>query len=281
VTNSVTSVAAPGADTRYCSVRIRRIAFLVIAAVVLLAGCRVDTRVDVTLHHDGSGVVASTVTLDASAVQRIGGITEAAKQVRITDLRAAGWAVSPWVANPGGGATITFSHAFTGQADLAARFADLVGPHGVLQSPVIARSRGWFASKDALSMVVDLRAPATGIRSDTDLQARLRAAGLDPSQLDRDLTSELRSALHVQAVLHLPNGGTRTYDVPAGRSTTVGASESTTDWDRVIELGIAAVLVVLAALFALAASASARRARRRSAQRAETRRVERERAPLM
>jgi len=233
------------------------------------------------LHGDGSGVLTSAVTLDASALARLGGVEAATKQVPLSDLRAAGWAVSPWVVNPGGGATISFSHPFTGQADLAARLADLVGPRGVLQSPVISRSRRWFSSKDALSMVVDLRAPATGIGSDADLEARLRAAGLDPKALDVSLTGELRSALHVQAVLHLPNGTTRTYNVQNGTVTTVGASHVATAWDRVIELAIAAVLILLAALFTLAASASARRARRRSAQRAETRRVDPERAPLM
>jgi hypothetical protein len=254
---------------------------LVIAGVVLLAGCRVDARVDVTLNRDGSGVVGSTVALDGSAVQKAGGLTPLTMHTQLGDLRAAGWTVSPWVAKPGGGATISFSHPFTGQADLAARLADLVGPRGVLQSPVISRSRGWFSSKDALSMVVDLRAPATGIGSDADLEARLRAAGLDPKALDLSLTGELRSALHVQAVFHLPGGTTRTYSVANGTVATVGASHVATAWDRVIELAIAAVLILLAALFTLAASASARRARRRSAQRAETRRVDPERAPLM
>jgi hypothetical protein len=58
-------------------------------------------------------------------------------------------------------------------------------------------------------------------------------------------------------------------------------SRSTTNWDRVIEVGIAVVLLVLAGFFALAASASARRARRRTAERDEALRVDRDRVPLM
>jgi hypothetical protein len=258
-----------------------RVWALTIAAVVLLAACHVDTHVDVTLNHDGSGTLSTTVTLDAAAVQQLGGIGAASKQVPLADLRAAGWQISQWTPSTNGGATITFTHSFDGQADLAARLTDLVGPNGVLRLPQISHTRGWFRSDDSLSMVVDLRDPSTGIGSDADLQARLRAAGVDPAQLNRDLTGDLRSALHVQVALHLPNGETRTVDVPTGTTKTVSASTSTTDWDRAVELGIAAVLVVLAALFALAASAGARRARRRSAQRAEMRRIEPERAPLM
>ncbi len=258
-----------------------RVWVLVVVAAVLLAGCHVDTHVDVTLNPDGSGTLSTTVTLDADALQQLGGLTAASKQVPLDDLRAAGWQISQWTPSGNGGATITFTHTFSDQADLAARLADLVGANGILRSPSIARSRGWLHSNDSLSMVVDLRAPSTGIGSDADLQARLRAAGVDPAAIDKNLTAELRSALHVSVALHLPNGQTRTYEVPSGTTTTVHASESTTNWDRAVEVAIAVVLLVLAGLFALAASASARRARRRSTQRSEARRVEQERAPLM
>jgi len=258
-----------------------RVWALVIAAAVLLAGCRVDTRVDVTLNRDGSGVLSTTVTLDGAAVQQVGGLTPLTMHDQLGDLQAAGWQVSQWTATPGGGASVTLTHPFTDQADLAARLADLVGPKGILRSPAITRTHGWLHSDESLSMVVDLTAPSTGIGSDADLQARLRAAGVDPTTLNQDLTAQLRAALHVSVVLQLPNGVTRTFDVPTGTTTTVQASHSSTNWDRAVEVGIAVLLLVLAGLFALAASASARRARRRSEQRSQGRRVEAERAPLM
>ncbi len=258
-----------------------RVWALALLALVLLAGCHVDTRVDVTLNRDGSGVVSTTVTLDADALRQLGGITAASKQVPLGDLRAAGWEISQWTPSANGGATITFTHPFTGQDDLAARLADLVGTNGILRSPSITHTRGWLHGSDGMSMVIDLRDPSTGIGSDADLQAHLRAAGVDPATLNQDLTAELRSALHVSVVLHLANGATRTYDVPTGTTTTVSVSHSTTNWNRVIEVGIAVVLLVLAGLFALAASASARRARRRTAQRDEALRMDRDRVPLM
>jgi hypothetical protein len=255
---------------------IRVWAGLVLLAVVLLAGCRVDARLDVSLKGDGSGVLRSTLTLDADAMAQLGGPQSAAKQIRLSDLQAAGWTVSGWNHD-----AITFAHDFHGQSELAQRLADLVGPHGVLRDPHITRERGWLDSSDAVSMVVDMRAPATGIGSDADLKARLRAAGVDPAVLDAQLTSQLRSALHLTVVVHLPDGQTRTFQATNGTVTTVTAAHSHRDWDRIVKIGIAAALALLGALFLLAASVSARRNRRRRAQRVRSTRIEHERAPLM
>jgi len=250
-------------------------------AAVVLAGCRVDARVEITMHGDGTGVVHTTLVLDGAAVRQIGGVEAAARQVPLADLRTAGWQVSPWARSAVDGATITFTHSYTGEVDLARRVADLVGPQGVLRAPSLTRDRGWFSSRDALSLVIDLRAPTTGIGSDADLRARLRRAGVDPSALDAQLTQQLRDALHVSVVVHLPGGDTRTLDGTAGSSATLHASRTRTDYDQMVKVGIAGTLALLAGLFMAAAGAGARRERRRRAQRIRSNRVEQERAPLM
>jgi hypothetical protein len=251
-----------------------------VAALLLLAACRVDTRVDVTVNADGSGTVHTTLTFDDEAMARLGGVAGATQQVPVADLQRAGWNVSGWV-RTANGTSVTLSHPFHGQADLSARLADLVGPGGMLRDPRLTHERGWFRSHDDLSMVVDLRSPQTGIGSDADLRARMRAAGLDPATLDAQLTSQLRDALHLTVVLHLPNGQTRSYDASSGSVATVKASESHTDYDGIVQVGIAIALVVLAGLLLLAATVGARRNRRRNAQRVRTPHVEQERAPLM
>ena len=63
--------------------------------------------------------------------------------------------------------------------------------------------------------------------------------------------------------------------------TTLRASESTTDYDRMVQVAIAVVLAALAASLLLAASVGARRNRRRNAQRVRAPHVEQERAPLI
>jgi hypothetical protein len=258
--------------------QVRRVWGLCAIGAVLLAGCRVDARVDIALADDGSGTIRTTLTFDPQAMVRLGGRERAARQVPLDDLRAAGWKISRWTRGGNGVTTLTFAHGFGSQEGLARRLADLVGPGGALRDPRITRERGWFTSHNALSLVVDMRTPASGIGSDEDLKARLLLAGLDPASLDKQLTTELRSALHVSVVVHLPDGRERVYDATTGTSTTVSVSQSRTDYDRMVKVGIALALALLALLFLTAAAMSARRDRRRRAARI---RLDSQRAPLM
>lgn len=253
----------------------------VAATATVLAGCRVDARLDVTVRSDGTGALRATVALDADALRRLGGLDAAARQVRLDDLRGAGWEVSRWQPAPGGGAEIAFAHSFGDEADLAGRLAELVGPGGILREPRLERARGWFGTRDGFSVVVDLREPTTGLGRDADLANRLRFAGVDPVALDARLRAELRDALRVKVVVRLPGGVTRTYDAAPGTAGTVNVSRRATDWDRIVRVGIGGVLALLAVAFAAAASADARRERRRRARRARARGADAERVPLM
>jgi hypothetical protein len=225
------------------------------------------------MHADGSGDVQSAVTLDGPAVRQLGGYAATIRQVPLADLRAGGWTVSPWKQGSDGSASISFSHPFVDQADLARRLADLVGPNGALRDPVIT-------SRDALSLVVDLRDPSTGIGSDADLQARLRAAGIDPKAIDASLRAQLRGMLHLTVVIRTPDGHRHTVAATSGSAVTFRAVQSRTDYDRMSKLGIAAALALLAGLFLLAAGASARREKRRRTARVRLG-IEHERVPLM
>jgi hypothetical protein len=272
--------------TQFRRVWSRRVwALCAIGVALLLAGCRVDARVDITLDDDGSGTVRTTLVFDRDAMSRLGGAQKATRQFPLDDLRAAGWEVSAFVRRPKNTTTLTLTHDFQGQAELERLLADLVGEKGALREARITRDRGWFRAHDDMSLVVDMRAPASGIGSDEDLRARLRAAGLDPDALDKQLSAELRDSLHVTVALHLPGGTERVYDATTGTIATVSASRSHTDYDRMVKLGIAVALAVLALLFLSAASVSARRRRRRRRRGARRPRteppIETERAPTM
>jgi hypothetical protein len=115
-----------------CVTPVRRVIGLLLAAMVLCAGCKVDARVDVTLRADGSGTVTARVRLDADAVRRLTTRASLDQAVPLDDVRTAGWTVSGWKTSHGA-TTLTLSHDFVGQTDLARRLSDLVGPTGVLR----------------------------------------------------------------------------------------------------------------------------------------------------
>lgn len=251
----------------------------IVGLAILLASCNVNAHVDVTLRDDGSGALRSTITLDADAVQQLGGTAGLPKTVPLNDLRKAGWTITPWVLGTGGTEAVSLTHAFADQSDLAQRIVDLAGPHGVLQSPKITHERGWFANNDALQVVVDVRSPSVDIVGDKPLAARLRAAGTDPAKLEALLAVQLKTVLHVSVTLHLPDGHSKSYDAATGSVKTVSVHHGGLAWDHVVKFGIGAALALLAVLFFLAAGVGARKNRRRRAQRVE--RSPQERAPLM
>jgi hypothetical protein len=246
----------------------------IVSIVLLLAGCRVDARFDITVRDDGSGTLRATIAVDADAVQQLGGSTSLAQTVPLDDLRTVGWTISPWTRAPRGSQTITLSHPFVDERDLVRRVVDLAGPHGILQNPTVTRERGWFSSRDTLTVVVDVRSPSVDIVHDAPLAAQLRAAGFDPARLEAQLAAQLKSALRVSVVVHLPGGHTESYDAVPGSVRALRVAHGGTDWDRVIRFVIGLMLALLAALFLLAASVGARRNRRRAVER-----VEREKLP--
>ena len=243
---------------------VHRVRGLLLVSVVLLAGCKVDARVDVTLHADGSGAVAAKVTLDAEAVKRIttGGPLESA--VPLDDLRDAGWRIPAWKVASSGGAAVALSHAFVGQEGLARLLADLTGPNGALRDPRITRTREWFGASDKIAITVDLRDISAGVRSDVELAKRLQAAGLDVNTLDAQLGSELRDALQVTVAVHAPDGSSQSIQLKAGGHGTIAASSSQTYVRRIALLAAGAALLLLALMVMGASLRSKSRPRRTS-----------------
>jgi hypothetical protein len=243
---------------------VRRVCAVALVSVVLLAGCKVDARIDLTLRPDGTGTVAARIALDAGAVRRLTTHLPLARAVPLGDVRAAGWTVSKWLPISGGGDAITLTHPFVGQPDLTRRIAELAGAGGVLRDPRITRQRGLLDSQDAIAITVDLRHLSTGIRRDAELAKRLTAAGLDVNTLDAQLHSQLVGALHVKVVVHAPGGKSKTVQLAAGDHATVSASTSHTYARRVELLAAGALLLVLALMIMAASMASKSRRRRTS-----------------
>jgi hypothetical protein len=125
------------------------------------------------------------------------------------------------------------------------------------------RERGLIRTRDELSVGVDLRELAAGVRSDAALAENLRAAGIDVDALDAQLTEQLRDALTVEVAVHAPDGTTRSVTVEPGTADRASVSATSLERERVVLLGIGVVLAVAAVVLLAIARASKRRAQRR------------------
>jgi hypothetical protein len=259
--------------------RVRCFSVLILFAAVLLAGCRIDARVQIKLDDDGSGTVTTTLTLDQEAVQRAGGAEHLGDDVPLDDLAAAGWKVSQWTKALDGAYTMTLSRNFTGEEDLNHRLADLAGADGALRDAKITRDRNGLSSTDGLALTVDGSDPSPGIVADSTMATQLRSFGIDPAAIEEQLKKELRSSVHLTVAVTLPDGTEKVVTANQDGPQTVSASHSSKNWDHITQLGIALTLALLAGLFFVSYAVSSRRNRRRQAQRVPYNDVDR--APLM
>lgn len=139
-----------------------------VAALALLAGCQMQVAVDVRVDEDGSGAVTVGVGLDDDALQRAGNLEE---QLRVDDLRAAGWYVGP-AQREGDLTWVRATKQFATPEDAAAIFAEITGPDGALREFEVKREESAFGTSYSVDGVVDLTTGPAAF-SDPELTAAL------------------------------------------------------------------------------------------------------------
>jgi hypothetical protein len=108
----------------------------VLIVALLLAGCRVDVTVDVTMSQNGSGTVTVTVDADDQVVADAPGL---AADLRLADLEAAGWTTEGPVGTEDGGLSLTLERHFDTPAQATAIIASLNGPNGPFEALLFTR----------------------------------------------------------------------------------------------------------------------------------------------
>jgi hypothetical protein len=242
----------------------KRVLLAVVAFLLLLAGCKVDTTVTVTVRDDGSGVVSVTAALDGDAVRAAesgGGTLE--DRVRLGDLAGAGWNVQPWTRAADGSAQITFTKPFRNPAHATAIVQEINGAAGPLRDFTVTRDAGTFSTSYSATGTLDLQDLQTGLTTDKDVVGSLLAQSVDAGAVDQTLLADLRDSFELTVKAELPGGTTVVKGVP-GQSTPLAASTSVLDSTRVVLVTIAVVLVVLAIIVLLWPG---RRRRRRATRR--------------
>jgi hypothetical protein len=173
-----------------------------VGLALLLAGCKVETTVDVDVDADGTGRVRAEVALDRDAARQV---PDLAKQLRVDDLRAAGWQVDDPRKAAGGGVAVAAVKRFRTPAEAAQAIEELSGPTGPFRDFELQRDRSFLKTKTALTGTVDLRGGVEGFGDDT-LRERLggSALGVDPAELEQRLGTPLAEVFLFDVAVHLP-----------------------------------------------------------------------------
>ena len=218
----------------------------VVPFLVVLGGCRVDATVEARVHEAG-GTVTARFTLDREAVAILGGAVGEGAQT--SDLRRAGWEISPVRSTEGGGARVEVRKDFHRPADLGVVIGELAGPAGPLRDFRLERRRSFTRAGYRLRGTADLgpgAAAATGFANAPDLAARLRDAGVDPGRVKELLAGRAADGLNFRLDVALP-GKRASFKVKPGAARAIDVSSSVRDRTRPVLLGVAVVsgLIVL------------------------------------
>lgn len=180
----------------------RRLLPAVAALAVLLTACKVETTVGIDADADGTGRVRVEIALDRDAAQRV---PDLGKQLRVDDLRAAGWQVEKPEKADGGGVTVEAVKRFRTPSEAAQAIEELSGPTGPFRDFELQRDRSFLKTKTALTGTVDLRRGVEAFGDDA-LRERLGGTtlGFDPAELEQRLGTPLAEVFLFDVNVRLP-----------------------------------------------------------------------------
>ena len=239
---------------------------VVVVACLLLAGCKVDTTLTIDVHDDGSGSVRVRLALDADAVQNAqagGGMLE--DRVRLGDLEAAGWTVTPWRRAPDGSATVSMRKSFANAGDLAGVVAELSGKDGPLKGVTLERTRGFLSTDYKITGDADLSRLTAGIADDPEVVAQLTGQRVDVAQIDQRLAQQINDSFRLRIRFVFPGGDVTEVKPEPGKKVSLATSTSQFDTTRALLLAGAVALGVFGLALLVRGEVRSRRRRVRRA----------------
>lgn len=100
---------------------------LALCAVLVLAGCRLDTEVHIEMESDGTGTITVTAVADEELAREI---PDPDRDLRFDDATAAGWQVDGPTATDDGGLRVVLTHQFGSANEATKLLRSLGGPFG-------------------------------------------------------------------------------------------------------------------------------------------------------
>jgi len=212
----------------------------------------VTIAVGVDAKQNGSGVVRAGVGLDDDALHQI---PDLAQQLRVDDLKKAGWTVVGPRKESDNRTWVRATKAFANAAGAANAMNELNGPNGPFKGFRLATKHSFLRTKTSFSGTVD-RVGARGL-ADPRLQQQLGGSGVDPNVLEQQLNQVIDRAVRTEVVVHLPGSissnaptdisGGVLWHPKAGEQARLTASS--TAWNlRPIIFGAVALVLAIAAV---------------------------------
>lgn len=143
---------------------------LIVISVMVLAGCHVDTTIDISMKADGSGRITLTAVADADVVKQAPGLAD---DLRFDDAETAGWTVTGPTQTSDGGLRAELTHAFANPEEASALLQSINGSGGPLHG--VALSRRVDQDGTTVSMVGSLRIDGLTAFADPDVLAAVGA----------------------------------------------------------------------------------------------------------
>ena len=221
---------------------------LLLLAVLVPAGCRVDARVTVSVEGRG-GEVGVRFEADREAVSVLGSPGVITQGAQVADLRAAGWAVTGPRKTRAGGASIQASKRFSRPSELGRLIDELAGPEGPLHGFRFDRDRGLTRVRYRLSGAIDLDQAGdaiSGFGNDPELARRLEAAGVDAGRVAELLAQRAAEGFRLAVVVDLPGEDPVRFEARPGARVQVRAASTEPERTRPLLLVVAGVLAVAA-----------------------------------
>jgi hypothetical protein len=225
---------------------------LAVLALLLCSACQVTIAVGVDAKQNGSGVVRAGVGLDDDALHQI---PDLAQQLRVDDLKKAGWTIAGPRKESDNRTWVRASKAFANPAGAQKAIAELNGPKGPFKDFKLTSKHSFLRTKTSFTGTVD-RVGAQGL-ADPRLQQQVGGSGVDPKVLEQQLNQLIDRTLRTEVVVHLPGSissnaptdisGGVVWHPKAGEQAHLTASS--TAWNlRPIIFGAIAIVLAIAAV---------------------------------
>jgi hypothetical protein len=140
---------------------------MVVACLAVCAGCRLDANVLVETGRDGAGSVTVTAIADKDMIGRAG---LALADLRLDDIKQAGWSVDGPADNTTGGRQLVFTKKFQTTAEADRILAEISGPAGPLHDMRLAQKREFAKITTTLKGEIGLDGGIAGLGDDELVQ---------------------------------------------------------------------------------------------------------------